>query len=93
MKYSIEINNEDVTFIIEAIKLRAHCLADDIEKQAKNIKRAHEEMEIDMNAVNERMAKGPTPSQAIKDAIDFNVFPNKKRSRGRPPKNMFNLPF
>ena len=84
MKYSIEINAEDVTFIVEAIKLRAFCLADDIEKQAKNIKQAHEEMD------NERIANMPTPSDVVRDAINFGVVQPKRR-RGRP--RLDELPF
>lgn len=78
MKYSIEINAEDVLFIIEAIKLRAFCLADDIERQANNITAAHNE--IDNSLPRERT---PTPSEVIKDAIKFNVI---KKRRGRPAK-------
>jgi hypothetical protein len=91
MKYSIEINAEDVTFIVEAIKLRAFCLADDIERQTKNIKAAHEQIEKDIEEASERIRNRSATSQLVKDAIKFDVVPTKKRRRGRP--RLDELPF
>lgn len=119
MKYSIEINTEDVTFIIEAIKLRAFCLADDIERQTKNIKQAHEQLEKEIKEVGERIEKRSATSEVVKEAIEEKVIPNQqkrdfvasfekelrkapygykqdgtpRKRAGRPPTNMFNLPF
>ena len=109
MKYSIEINAEDVTFIIEAIKLRAFCLADDIERQTKNIKAAHEQLEKEIKEVGDRIAKRSATSELVKEAVKEKVIPEftpvrkapfgykkdgtPRKRAGRPPNNMFNLPF
>jgi hypothetical protein len=79
MKYSIEINTEDLTFIIEAIKLRAFCLADDVERQAKNIKAAHEQLEKEIKEVGERIAKRSATSELVKEAVEAKVIPEQKR--------------
>ena len=83
-------------------------MADDIERQTKNIKQAHEQIEKEIKEVSERIAKKSAASELVKEAVNEKVIPEfavrkapygykqdgtPRKRAGRPPTNMFNLPF
>jgi hypothetical protein len=99
MNFNLTIQSEDLPFIIEAIKLRTMSLISNLEMQVRDIKQARQ-------AIEKAQA---TPTEVVKEAIKEKVIPEftpvrkapfgykkdgtPRKRAGRPPNNMFNLPF
>jgi hypothetical protein len=96
MNYNLNIQSEDLPFIIEAIKLRTLALINSLESQVKSFHEAKDALE----------KAGTTPAQAVQEAVQGLVFPDEfevkrkapygykkngepRKRMGRPP----NIPF
>jgi hypothetical protein len=77
----IDVTKAELDFMREAIVLKHVNLMSYLQTCEENIQNAEKEIE----------KAQATPTEVVKDAIDFNVFPNKKRRRGRP--RLDELPF
>lgn len=69
MNFNLNIQSEDLPFIIEAIKLRTLSLISNLEMQVRDIKQARQ-------AIEKAQA---TPSEVVKEAIEAKVIPSQQK--------------